>query len=203
MNNRGTAARVGLAALVAVLLACTGCAYLRDRYNDATDMVDVGVTVSNRPSFACYLGFLNVLSLGYVDFDGTLLGLGNSEFGTLPARNHARGLLLWGEERLGYGAQFKPEDPETPPLWRVGVLGLIQGPVPSKEHTVNCPKILHLGWVGFMLNCKFGQWADFALGWTTLDIMNDDTGTRGAPAPAEPPPPRAGAGLTGEPGRHP
>ena len=44
---------------------------------------------------------------------------------------------------------------------------------------MNCPKLFHLGRVGLTLNCKFGEAADFLLGWLTVDIRADD-----APAPA-------------------
>ena len=44
----------------------------------------------------------------------------------------------------------------------------------SANQLANCPKMLHLGWVGLTLNCKFTELTDFLLGWTTLDILSDD-----------------------------
>ena len=54
------------------------------------------------------------------------------------------------------------------------MVGLIDGPGPPRGEIMNCPKLIHLGWVGIALNCKFGELADLLLGWTTLDIMGDD-----------------------------
>ncbi len=160
--------------LLLTALGSLGCAYMARRGNDALDIVDVGVTASSEPGFALYAGLLNVLSLGYSDVDGTLVGIGGRHAGTVRMRQNARGLLLWGYEQLGY-EEFDPADPESPPSWRVGVVGLALGPAPPPGQTVNCPKLLHLGWVGLTLNCRFGELADFLLGWTTLDIMGDDT----------------------------
>ncbi|MFO8006350.1 MAG: hypothetical protein R6V05_01290 [Candidatus Brocadiia bacterium] len=162
-------------ALMAASLGSSGCAYMSRRGNDALDILDVGVSTSSEPRFALYIGFLNVLSVGYSNVDGTLVGLGGRHAGLVPMRQNAGGVLLWGYEQLGY-EEFDPADPASPPSWRVGVIGLAKGPAPPKEQVVNCPKLLHLGWVGLTLNCRLGELADFLLGWTTVDIMGDDAG---------------------------
>jgi len=154
-------------------LSATGCTYLQNRGNDAADLINVGVTVSKKPQFAFYIGFLNVLSLGYSHVDGTFYGLAERHAGSSQMRHNAEGVLLWGREQLGY-RDFDPADPNSPKPYKVGVIGLIQGPGPTDGHVVNCPKLCHLGWLGLTLNCKFGEGADFLLGWTTLDIMGDD-----------------------------
>ncbi len=157
-----------------LVLSSGGCAsYWASRGNDALDIFDVGVTVSRDPQFSLYAGFLNVAALGYSRMDGTLLGIGGRHAGAVATRQNAAGLLVWGEERLGY-EDFDREDPESPESWRVGPVGLATGPAPPNGQTVNCPKLLHLGWVGLTLNCRFGELADFLLGWATLDIMGDD-----------------------------
>ncbi|MGD2173972.1 MAG: hypothetical protein PVJ27_01105 [Candidatus Brocadiaceae bacterium] len=160
--------------LLLVVLLSGGCAtYWADRGNDALDILDAGVTVSAEPGFSLYGGFLNVFSLGYSHVDGTLLGTGGREVGGMEMRHNAGGLALWGYEQFGY-RDFDATDPASPDPWRVGVIGLSQGPGPTDGQLVNCPKLLHLGWVGLMLNCKFGELADFLLGWATCDIMSDD-----------------------------
>ncbi|MHC4788994.1 MAG: hypothetical protein ACYS8K_07295, partial [Planctomycetota bacterium] len=58
--------------------------------------------------------------------------------------------------------------------YRVGVLGLLHGPGPGVRDAVSCPKLLHLGWVGVELNCRFVELADFLLGWAGVDFMEDD-----------------------------
>ena len=136
--------------LVAVLFA-TGCSYMQQRGNDALDFWDVGVTVSKEPRLSLYAGLWNILSLGYSHVDGTLYGLAEREVGAAPMRHNAGGVLLWGREQLGY-RDFDAADPDSPAPWKVGVIGLLQGPGPTDGQVVNCPKLLHLGWVGLMMN---------------------------------------------------
>ncbi|MFO7957447.1 MAG: hypothetical protein R6X33_10145 [Candidatus Brocadiia bacterium] len=161
--------------VVLLMLLSSGCAtYWADRGNDSLDILDVGVTTSSKPGFSLYAGFLNVLSLGYSDVDGTLWGIGGRHAGAVPMRQNAAGVLLEGYEQLGY-RDFDPADPDSPEPWRVGIIGLAEGPPPPPGQTVNCPKLLHLGWVGLTLNCRFGELADFVVGWFGGDIMGDDT----------------------------
>ena len=179
-SSRGCSPAIGVI-LLALLTCSTGCAYLKDRGNDALDFAELGVTVSKRPAFSLYVGFLNILSLGYSRMDGTLYGLARRDAGAVPVRQYAGGVLLWGEEQMGYWADFDPADPNSPEAWRVGPIGLIQGPGPDeRDEVLNCPKLLHLGWVGLHLNCHLGELADFLLGWTTIDFMGDDTAGRDA-----------------------
>ena len=162
---------VGLLGITLVIAG--GCGYLQNRGGDALDMIDAGVTVSPEPQFSLYVGLLNVLSLGYSNMDGTLYGLSEGRGGKVAARQNAAGMLLVGTEQLGY-RDVEFDDPASPEPWKVGPVGLAEGPGPRNGQVINCPKLLHLGWVGLTLNCKFGELADFLLGWTTLDIMNDD-----------------------------
>ena len=169
----GLSARRAVPVVVLVgLLACTGCTYVQNRGQDFTDIFDVGVTVSAKPQFSLYAGFLNILSLGYSDLDGTLLGMAGRHYGAVDARQNAAGLLLWGREQFGY-EDFDADDPDSPTPWGVAIAG--RGARPPLAQVVNCPKMLHLGWVGLTVNCKLGQLADFLIGWTTLDIMGDDS----------------------------
>jgi hypothetical protein len=195
--------RLPQAGLVGAVLLVTGCSYFQNRLDDAERTLDVGVTVSSKPGFSLYIGFLNIAALGYSHVDGHIIGLGGGHAGYLPMRQRAVGLLLWGKEEYGY-VDFDPEDPENPPSWRVGIIGLIDGPGPSDGSIVNCPKLLHLGWIGLTLNCKFAEIADFILGWTTFDLMGNDTAGKAAPAQASKgPAAQAGerpAPAAGEPG---
>jgi len=165
-------------ALLVAMLTSTGCAYLKARGNDALDIFDVGVTVSKKPGLSLYIGFLNIISGGYSNMDGHILGIGGSDTGVVPARHKAHGVVLWGKEQLGY-RDVDFSSPNSPEPWHVGVVGLIQGPGPKGRNVVNCPKLFHLGFIGLTLNCKFGEAADFLLGWFGGDIRADD-----APPPA-------------------
>jgi hypothetical protein len=176
--------QVGLLGAVFLL---TGCSYLQNRLDDAQSTLDVGVTVSSKPGFSLYADFLNIAALGYSHVDGHIIGLGGGYAGYIPMRQRAAGLLLWGKEEFAY-EDFDRQDPEKPPSWRVGIMGLIEGPGPYNGHIVSCPKLLHLGWVGLTLNCKFGEIADFILGWTTYDLMGDDTAGKAAKGGTAPPP---------------
>lgn len=162
---------VGL--LMVLALGTTGCAYMRARGHDGAQIVDAGLTVSSKPGFSLYAGFLNILTLGYSHVDGHIIGVGDSHGGVVPMRQRAYGLLLYGTEQFAYG-DFDPANSREPPPYHVGIAGLIAGPGPTDGNVVNCPKLLHLGWVGLTLNCKFGELADFLLGWFGLDIMGDD-----------------------------
>lgn len=165
---------VAILLLVGTALSSAGCSsYWAKRHNDLKDAFDVGLTTSSEPGFSFYVGFLNVLSLGYSNVDGTIHGMAGRETGAVPMRQDAYGYLLWGKERFGYGT-FDAANPESPEAWRVGVIGLIQGPRPPDSQKINCPKMFHFGWVGVTLNCKFVQIADLMLGLFTLDIMGDD-----------------------------
>ena len=174
MRVRRAALLIAGIVMLTAMFFSTGCSYMENRGNDALDFLDLGITVSKKPGFSLYVGLVNVVTLGYSNVDGTLLGTGGRDVGALPMRHNAGGVLLWGYEQLGY-VDFDPEDPDSPPSWRVGIIGLAQGPGPDKHETGNCPKLFHLGWVGFALNCHFYELADFLLGWANLDIMGDDS----------------------------
>jgi hypothetical protein len=159
---------------------------MQKRGNDALDIFDVGVTVSGKPGFSLYAGFLNIAALGYSHVDGTFLGIAGRDTGVMPVRNRAAGLFLWGREHFEY-KDFDPAVEDMSKRYCVGLIGLIQGPGPRGRDVVNCPKLLHLGWVGITLNCHFAELADFLLGWTTLDFRGDDVpveAASAAPAPA-------------------
>ncbi len=164
--------RLGLVVVLAGILACSGCSYVKSRATDFGDVFDIGVTVSNQPTFGLYIGFLDIISVGYSDFDGKLFGMANRHYGEINARQHATGFLFSGREQFGY-EDFKADDPNSPTPWGAAIAG--RGSRPPKPQIVNCPKIIHLGWIGLTINCKFGELADFIVGLTTLDIMNDDT----------------------------
>jgi hypothetical protein len=171
---------------LAIALLGNGCAYMRARGNDALDIFDIGVTVSPhaQPDFAAYAGFINEFNLGYAKVDGTFYGLHNRQFGALDYENHSWGALVWGTSKHGAGA-FNPNDPHQArrdqrelterPEFGVGIVRNIYAdkPLPFPQY-FQCDKMLHLGWVGLVLNCRIGDVVDFILGWTTLDIMQDD-----------------------------
>jgi hypothetical protein len=168
---------VGQLAVFAGLLCLTGCSsvYMQNRGNDLSQIFNVGVTVSETPQFSLYFSMFGLTPIGYSDFDGTLHGYANETTGAFKARHHALGLLLWSREQYAWGDRFEPEDADSPPSWRNGLIGIPLGPYPPKRETLSAPKSIHLGWLGITLYCRFGEMADFLLGWFGSDIMGDDT----------------------------
>jgi len=158
--------------LLAVVLAVStssGCGYLQARGNDALDILDVGITVSKNPHVAIYTGFNSILTAGYSDMDGHLLGLGHQRFGALHMRYKAAGALLEGYEQVGY-EDYTENDSNSPRTRGLG-LGLLYRDRPnSVSQALQCQKFVHLGWIGVNLNCKVGAILKFVVGLTTIDI---------------------------------
>jgi hypothetical protein len=195
-----TKRRIWLAALVALLAAGNaGCAYLSNRGDDVLDCVDLGVTYSTDPKITLYANFLNILPIGYSNFDGQYYGTGNDHVGAMQARHDHVGLIAWGYERWGYDGDYDPADPKSPTSFYMGIGGIGQAALVDQEHFpwkngfVTCPKMIHLGWVGLSLNCKFGEVLDLVLGVFTIDLFNDDDAGREPDTPPEPEPDPADA----------
>jgi len=176
--------------LVVILLGATGCAssYWKDRGADASDFLDIGITYSREPQVAVYAGFQSLLSVGYASVDGGMLGLGQGQFGDIAMRNRAAGLVVAGAEQYAFGAHYDPADPAYPE-WRGAGFCLLSHKTPATTmEFLQCPKFVHLGWIGLNVNCKIGELLDFVLGWTTLDIGGDDGAKRAGKYNHLPPP---------------
>ncbi len=152
---------------------------MKDRGNDFADMFAIGVTVSSKPQGSFYFSFFSFVTIGYSNFDGTLVGWGHRDGGFVPARQKAGGLLLWGYEQIGYRDEFQEDDPKTPEEWNVGPVGLFGGHPPPTAYRVTCDKMVHVGFIGVTFNCKWIQISDFLVGLTTVDILGDDTFSKG------------------------
>lgn len=189
MKAQKTVLRLALVGVLFGAFLGSGCStpYMRNRGFDAMDMFDGGITTSDKFEFALYLGFFNFLTVGYSDFDGTLHGICGRKFGDFQAHHHGTGLLVWGQEELGYDGPPGTASLDKPDKYSVGPLGLALGPRPPFRQTLNCPKLLHLGWVGVALNCHFPEFADFFLGWLGFDIYDDDVVGRAVEKPATEP----------------
>jgi hypothetical protein len=192
--------RFGLVALALALAAGgSGCNYLANRGDDVLDCLDIGVTFSKKPKITLYASFLTILPIGYSNFDGQYYGTGDDHVGSMTARQHQIGLIAWGQEQWGYRDDYDPQKPDSPTPYHVGVGGILYSAGWDRERfpwgkcAVNCPKAIHLGWIGVTVNCKFGEVLDLIVGLTTLDIFGDDDHGRApepepaAPAAATPP----------------
>jgi hypothetical protein len=137
------------------------------------DVIDLGVTWSSRPGFALYYDFVPVIPVGFGYVDGHFAGLGGGRFGAMRHFERSYGLVLWGQEEVGFGT-FDRRKPETVRFQRTGLIGMVQGPFPGPDYLISCPHYFHLGWVGLVGTPRYLQMLDFVLGWTTLDIGFDD-----------------------------
>lgn len=176
-----------LGVILPLAMFSSGCAYMQNRGSDAKDAFDIGLTFTKTPHVGVYAGFNSLLGVGYVNMDGHLLGIGSSQAGWwLPMRLNVGGMVLDGYEQYAYCGNYDALD-KTTPKQRGNALGMLHFAKPAGAmEMLQCPKIVHVGWIGINVTCKLGELADFLVGWTTLDLAGDDNP---AAAPVAPPPP--------------
>ncbi|MBM4033884.1 MAG: hypothetical protein FJ291_19195 [Planctomycetes bacterium] len=118
--------------------------YLLDRVEDALEVVDVGVTVSEEPGVAFYGSFASLTPVGVGYVDGHFVGLGGGQLLGLGTRTPGRtrfylsavGMLAWGYEELGWQT-FDPKNLASLHCQDVGLPGMLTpphgrpGPAPS------------------------------------------------------------------------
>lgn len=180
-----------LLALAVIALMLQGCAvgrYFQYRVQDALDIVEAGVTVSTTPQIALYWNSLDLAVAGYSDFDGYLIGWGGRHVGFTKLHNKCYGLIVSREE-VAWG-DYK----ENPQLLHkrygglAGLPGLIGGVV-QDGHPLDSPACVHffphLGYVGIVWNLRWGEILDFVVGWTTIDLNQDDGPSAKSPEPKE------------------
>ena len=80
---------------VGFAFGAAGCGYLRDRGNDALDMLDVGVSWSKRPYLSVYACAIGVASAGAGHLEGKFAGIGGGHLGTTSHYHRVLGLALW------------------------------------------------------------------------------------------------------------
>jgi hypothetical protein len=130
---------------VCLLVVATGCApmrlatdgpsspagsalsYAKHRFEDAFEMVDLGLTFSTKPGFALYGDFASVAPGGYGHVDGYFLGVGGGRIGPMRHYQGSLGLLAWGYEEVGFGS-FDKIDLTTLNYQTCGALGLLTPP---------------------------------------------------------------------------
>ncbi len=183
MNNKSLCFFMMLAALGCLF---SGCAYLKNRGNDALDIMDLGISVNDRiePQFGLYIDFFNILPLGYSNVEGKCIGLGNRQAGWLYYADKSWGVIFWGKEKKALG-ELNPLDPHRTredqrdtkewPSYNVGLVRMFsEDDSPPTLQFIECQRVLHLGWIGIFFHLRPVDLADFIVGWTTLDIAGDD-----------------------------
>lgn len=184
------AALVAVGGLVAATQGCAVARYFQYRFEDATEVVDVGITISKTSQLALYWNSLDLLVIGYSDFDGYFVGYGGGQIGVTRLYNHCWGSgLAFGEETIGWGwdlgapGEAKPDDMLI--RRRSGILGILSWAMHvditgnefgcSPNYTPACVHFVpHIGYVGVVWNARYMEFLDFALGWAGIDICGDD-----------------------------
>jgi hypothetical protein len=200
--NKSSALRrlaTGLSVLV-LLLSIEGCAYLKHRANDFTEIVDIGFTTSKKPYFALFADELSILPVGYAHVDGHFVGWGGGQVGKTTHAVHSWGALVSGSEELGWHRKYEGEggakEAEANEAWRnkkgfieqtAGVTMYVDGTVRflrgdmfegqnQPDHSLSCLHYIHLGWFGIVVNVRTLDILDFLLGWFGIDFGRLDLG---------------------------
>jgi len=192
---RGPGAIAWLALLGLGLCATPGCTnlsrrakgfphgvglYLQDRFEDLTEVADIGFTLSFKGGYALYASTASLVPVGggyfngwFVGFGGgQLLGIGHSRFPATRYYFAGGGVGVWGYEEFGWDT-YDTEDLSTLHCQDVGVPLFLEptgrpGPFPSlRAHA-------HAGYLGVMANAHVYETLDFLLGLLGFDICGDD-----------------------------
>ncbi len=183
-------------ALICLLAACIGCvgedtylprvpssSFLGQRFDDLLDMGDIGFTFSFEPSFALYYDLTPLIPIGYSKVDGWFAGVGGGHVGIMRHYQRNLGLILYGEEEVGF-ARYDKDDDASLNRQKVGLLGIAQGlperRFPGPDYTPSCLHYIHTGWFGAVANLRYLQMVDFLLGWFGVDLCFDDGREHGA-----------------------
>ena len=141
MRSPLRAARWALA-LAAALVAAPGCTFLQkayvytgDRFKDATDMVDFGVTLTGDCSYSVYACGGGLVTVGGGLVDGYFVGVGGGRVGAFRHYNKTIGLGLYSYEEFGWG-QFDRQDAKTLDHKHKGPIGLLFFRDKDKEECV-------------------------------------------------------------------
>ena len=124
--GRGGGVGLVLALGLALLAGCSHPASVGDyfvhRGNDLAQVVDLGVTWTEKPYWSVYACLLGLSSIGAGHVDGEFAGLGGGELGSFRHYHKVCGLLLWTYEELGWD-NFDVNKPETLYRWHNGPIG--------------------------------------------------------------------------------
>ena len=184
MKGRSVAWRWFAVLVLGMLLVGTaGCTYLKHRYEDFGEMVDVGITYSEKPCIGLYWNSLDIFPVGYSEIDGWFIGWGGGQVGITRHYNKCWG-FGYGEEHIGWGDGLDGDDPDSSIIKRrSGVIGILSsildvGEAPygsGPNYTPACVHFVpHVAYIGVVWNARYTEMVDFMLGWTTLDICGDD-----------------------------
>jgi len=168
--------RHALLAIVLCALGATaaGCSYCRHRADDAAEMIDLGVTVTDSPQVGLYWNSLDLFPVGYSHLDGWVAGVAGGQVGITRHYNRCWG-FGYAREEMGW-EEFDPADEDTLHVRYSGVLGMALPPYRyDPAYTPACVHVFpHIAYVGLMWNARYYEMLDFVVGFTTIDLAGDD-----------------------------
>ena len=163
--------------LTVLLITCAvslqGCNYVRYRYDDAVEILDLGFTFTKTPQFSAYVNCPVILPIGYGKVDGYFVGMGGGRVGPMKHRQESSGLLFWGREEVSWDS-FDASEADTLSVQDVGLLGLALDERRTDPYKPACMHYLHLGWIGAAANIRWLEIPDFIVGVLALDPLHDD-----------------------------
>ncbi len=162
---------IALAALSAALAGCGG--YLKARGRDAAQMVDIGLTKSQKPCTAFFLCGISIVGFGKANLEGTFSGIGGNQVGTTRCYYRSIGYGPWTYEEIGWG-DFDVARPQTLYAQYGAIGGWFHHFARKPGYAPACNHYIHFGRRGVVFNLRYVEILDFLLGWTTLDICGDD-----------------------------
>ena len=186
-----------MAFLLAAVLLTQGCTYLQNRADDAMDMVDFGFTFSAKPQINLFVDapFVTTQPIGWGKLDAYFLGFGQGKISLFaPAHFNNWGLVLYGDERVTYeghaedferwaASSDRNEREFFTESYTTGIGGIIQGiaegdyvkrPGRAMQYIGSCPHNFHLLFFGIVATPRYWDMLDFIVGFTTLDLSQDD-----------------------------
>jgi len=183
-----------LVTLAMALLAAPGCSplfkkfvYTCDRVMDASDMLDLGITVTPRLSASAYVSLQALGGVGYGLMDGYFSGIGDSRIGTFRRYYKSSGWVLYSYEESAW-RDFDTTKPSTLTRRQGGLLGWFYYPPlegQREPRELGRPRSvlaagadLHLGYLGITAKVDIVAVLDFLVGLTGYDVCKDDWATR-------------------------
>ena len=101
--------------------------YFKWRFEDLSEAVDLGFTVSEKPCGGIYGTFVSIASFGWSNVDGHFIGIGGGQIGKTKYHQAGVGAMVWGYEEMGW-QEFDKDDLTTIQYQGVGPIGLLMPP---------------------------------------------------------------------------
>lgn len=161
----------------------TTSGYFADRLNDTIDMIPLNVAAG--PGF--YIGARATAFAGVgIGYDEAHRAGWHHRTSDAKEASDLRGFKSWHEREMGLVVLWSRTDDPSGGAGNVGFVVPVQDrefPFKFRPHldagsALDAEVTIHLGIVGFRIGASPIQAIDWLLGWTTLDVLNDDLNAR-------------------------